>query len=129
MDHVGPQGLASPLPTTALGPGLSLPFPLLKTPASVLSQTLLESVSANPVNGLREQKCTDLCMWFITRSLIPPLMVLQSSCLELPYVGSRCGLGAALGLPGTRVEFKLGSHFWEAIPLSGTLQVLCLPGA
>lgn len=52
----GPCGaprLASPLPTTALGPGLFLPFPLLKTPASVLSQTLLESVSADPVNGLR----------------------------------------------------------------------------
>lgn len=30
IDHVGPQGLAFPFPTTALGPGLACPFPLLK---------------------------------------------------------------------------------------------------
>lgn len=106
----GAPGPGSPLPTPALGPGLSLPFPLLKTSALVPSQTLFASVSANPVKGLRGQRCAELLYVAITRSLIPTLMVLQNTCLELRYVGSQSGHGATLGLPGTRVEFKLSSH-------------------
>lgn len=53
MDHVGPRSLAFLLPTTALGPGLASPFPLLKAPSLPLSQTLLASVSADSVRGLR----------------------------------------------------------------------------
>lgn len=113
----GPCGAPGPgLPTSHHSPG-AWTVPSLSSPeALVLSQTLLTLVSANPVKGLREQKCAGLCMWLITRSLIPTLMVFQSTCLELPYVGSQCGNGVALGLPGTRVELKLGSHFWEATP-------------
>lgn len=110
---MGPWSLAFLLPTTALGPGLASPFPLLKASSLPLSQTLLESVSADSVRGLRGmgvggQKCAELCGSSLSHSSLQYWL-----CRKVELL---CGHQAALRLLGTRDKFKLESHSWEATP-------------
>lgn len=72
---MGPWSLDSLLPTTVLGPGLawpglSLPSPEGSKSTQTLSQTLLKSVSADSVKGLRGKKCAGLCGSLLCRPFL-----------------------------------------------------------